>query len=317
MKIVAIDFETAAGRDAACSVGVFVFGDTKTISEHHLINPEINDDEWDSFAMTIHGISPSMVKKSANFKKVWERVEEISKDAVLLAHNASFDMSVIRYSLQRYKVTPRPITYLCSAKISKKVWPELPTTRLEYLAEMLGIDFQHHNAQEDAKASAMVLVESLSKFYGDSDKEIDLEKFISELGLQFGKIESNLSYVPCGVLSGAKNGLSSVKGIHYVTDPTKIADESHPLFAAHVAFTGTLSSMNRDEAFLRLKDLGAVPQAVVNGQTNFLIAGEQDLTKFKPGSKFSSKMQKAIDLSKSGQSIEIMGELDFIKLLEI
>ena len=98
-------------------------------------------------------------------------------------------MSVIRYSLQRYKVTPRPITYLCSAKISKKVWPELPTTRLEYLAEMLGIDFQHHNAQEDAKASAMVLVESLSKFYGDSDKEIDLEKFISELGLQFGKID--------------------------------------------------------------------------------------------------------------------------------
>jgi DNA polymerase-3 subunit epsilon len=317
MKIVAIDFETAAGRAAACSVGVFVFGDTKTISEHHLINPEINDDEWDSFAMTIHGISPSMVKKSANFKKVWERVEEISKDAVLLAHNASFDMSVIRYSLQRYKVTPIPITYLFSSKKSKKVWPELPTTRLEYLAEMLGIDFQHHNAQEDAKASAMVLVESLSKFYGDSDKEIDLEKFISELGLQFGKIESNLSYIPCGVLSSAKNGLGSVKGIHYVTDSTKIADESHPLFASHVAFTGTLSSMNRDEAFLRLKDLGAIPQAVVNGQTNFLIAGEQDLTKFKPGSKFSSKMQKAIDLSKSGQSIEIMGELDFIKLLEI
>ena len=89
MKIVAIDFETAAGRNAACSVGVFVFGDTKTISEHHLINPEINDDEWDSFAMTIHGISPSMVKKSANFKKVWERVEEISKDAVLLANSAN------------------------------------------------------------------------------------------------------------------------------------------------------------------------------------------------------------------------------------
>jgi DNA polymerase-3 subunit epsilon len=316
MKIVAIDFETAAGRDSACSVGIFVFGDTKTISEHHLINPEISDDQWDPFAMSIHGISPSMVKKANNFKKVWERIEEVSKDAVLLAHNASFDMSVIRYSLQRYKVAPRQLTYLCSARISKKVWPELPTTRLEYLAEMLGIEFQHHNAQEDAKASAMVFVESLSKFYGDSDEQIDLEKFISELGLQFGKIESNLSYIPCGVKNDSKKGLSSVKGIHYVTDPTKKTDESHPFFGAYVAFTGTLSSMNRDEAFLRLKDLGAAPQAVVNSQTNFLIAGEQDLTKFKPGSKSSSKMQKAIDLSKSGQAIEIMGELDFFKLLE-
>ena len=46
-------------------------------------------------------------------------------------------------------MTPEEITYLCSAKIAKKTWPEIPTTRLDYLADLLDIDFVHHNPEEE------------------------------------------------------------------------------------------------------------------------------------------------------------------------
>lgn len=317
MDIVALDFETAAGRDSACSVGIFKFGDSGTVSEHYLINPEIEDDQWDPFAISIHGIKPEMVKSSPNFEEVWTKIELISNNSILVAHNAAFDMSVIRYSLKRYNLKPKPFKYLCSAKISKKVWPELPTTRLDYLAELFNIEFEHHNALEDAKTCAAIFVESLSKFYKNMDIEINVEKFMSELGLQIGFIDSDLSYLPCGANSRSSSAINPVKGIYYQTDPTKKIDESNPLFNSHIVFTGTLISMNRKEAWLRVKDMGAIPQENVNQQTNFLVAGEQDLSKFKPGSKVSSKMLKAIELSKSGKNIEIVGESEFLKMLGI
>ena len=73
--------------------------------------------------------------------------------------------------------------------------------------------------------------------------------------------------------------------------------------------------MNRTEAFMRLMDFGGEPETNVTKKTNYLVLGEQDLWKFKPGSEVSSKMQKAIELAETGQDIEIIGEQDFLKLL--
>ena len=314
-EMLAIDFETASGRDAVCAVGLYRFGDNEVISEHHLIDPEIDASDWDSMAMLIHGISPADVIGAPNFPTIWKRIEELSKDSVLLAHNAGFDMSVLRNSFARYGMTPGEITYLCSAKIAKKTWPEIPTTRLGYLADLLDIDFVHHNPEEDAMASATIFQKAVLKRYGPDSTQVDLENFINEIGLQFGHIYSDLNYKPCGVPGHKNSSKPSKKTIDYEPDPSRIIDESHPLFGAKVAFTGTLTSMNRTEAFMRLMDYGGDPETNVTKKTNYLVLGEQDLWKFKPGSEVSSKMQKAIDLAEAGQDIEIIGEQDFLKLL--
>jgi len=314
-RVVAIDFETASGRDAVCAVGLYCFGDYEVLSEHHLIDPEIDSRDWDSMAMLIHGISPADVVGAPNFPTIWKRIEELSRDSVLLAHNAGFDMSVLRSNFARYGMTPGEITYLCSAKIAKKTWPEIPTTRLDYLADLLEIDFLHHNPEEDAKASAAILQKAAMKRYGTESKQVTLESFINEIGLQFGHIYSDLNYKPCGVPGHRNSSKPSKKTIDYEPDPNRIIDENHPLFGTKVAFTGTLTSMNRTEAFMRLMDFGGDPETNVTRKTNYLVLGEQDLWKFKPGSEVSSKMQKAIELAEAGQDIEIIGEQDFLKLL--
>jgi DNA polymerase-3 subunit epsilon len=313
--ILAIDFETASGRDAVCAVGLYRFGDSEVISEHHLIDPEIDAGDWDSMAMLIHGISPADVIGAPNFPTVWKRIEELSKDSVLLAHNAGFDMSVLRNSFARYGISPSEIAYLCSAKIAKKTWPEIPTTRLDYLADLLDIEFVHHNPEEDAMASATVFKKAFLKRYGLNSNQVVLNDFIDEIGLQFGHIYSDLNYKPCGVPGHKNSSKPSKKTIDYEPDPNRTIDENHPLFGAKVAFTGTLTSMNRTEAFMRLMDFGGDPETNVTKKTNYLVLGEQDLWKFRPGSEVSSKMQKAIELAEAGQDIEIIGEQDFLKLL--
>jgi len=315
MQLLAIDFETASGRDAVCAVGLYLFGNGNTTSEYHLIDPEINPDDWDSMAMFIHGITPEDVVGAPNFSKTWQRIEELSAGATLLAHNAGFDMSVLRHSFGRYSISPPEIRYLCSAKIAKKVWPEIPTTRLDYVSDLLDIDFIHHNPEEDAMASAMIFQKAIQKHYGNPTLDIDVDEFIAEIGLQFGRILPDLNYKPCGT-PGHKNAAKlSKKTIDYTPNPDREIDEGNPLFGSRVAFTGTLSSMNRTEAFMRLLDLGAEPETSVTKKTNYLVTGDQDVWKFRPGSEVSSKMQKAIDLSSAGQEIEIVGESDFLKLL--
>ena len=314
-RILAIDFETASGRDAVCAVGLYQFGDKEVVSEHHLIDPEIDPNDWDSMAMLIHGISPGDVVGAPNFPTIWKRIEELGEGSVLLAHNAGFDMSVLRHGFARYAMSPREITYLCSAKIAKKTWPEIPTTRLDYLADLLDIEFLHHNPEEDAMASAVIFEKAFAKRYGTETNDVSLESFIHELGLQFGHIYSDLNYKPCGVPGHKNSSKPSKKTIDYEPDPNRKIDENHPLFGAKVAFTGTLTSMNRTEAFMRLMDFGGDPETGVTKKTNYLVLGEQDLWKFKPGSEVSSKTQKAIELAETGQDIEIIGEQDFLKLL--
>jgi len=315
MGMFAIDFETASGRDAVCAVGLYEVGSNPTHGEYFLVDPEINPDDWDTWAMMIHGISPQDVKGAANFQSTWNLIKEIVGDSVLLAHNAGFDMSVLRYSFARYEILTPEITYLCSAKIAKKVWPTIPTTRLAYVTDMLGIEFEHHNPEEDAMASAEIFQKAVKVHYGKVPDSFDLASFVSEIGLQFGRILPNLSYKPCGVPGHLNSTHLSKKTINYEPDPNRVIDECNPLYGKFVAFTGTLTSMNRTEAFMRLIDFGAEPENTVTKRTNFLIAGEQDLWKFRPGSQVSSKMQKAIDLASHGQEIEILGEQDFLKFL--
>jgi DNA polymerase-3 subunit epsilon len=311
----AIDFETASGRDAVCAVGLYRFGVGGITSEHHLIDPEIDADDWDPMAMFIHGIRPEMVQGCMPFPAAWQRIQELSQNSILLAHNAAFDMSVLRYSFGRYDIVPHEFEYICSAKIAKGVWPELPTTRLEYVGEFLELDFFHHDPEEDARASAEVFQIAAKKHYGAYSPDLDIYAFLEDLKLRPGVVMPDLQYRPCGVKSSEFSGFPTRRGSNYKSDPNRQIDINHPLYEAHVAFTGTLSSMNRPEAFARLHDLAGIPEANVTKKTRYLVAGTQDIFRLRPGSQVSAKMEKAIKLAASGHPIEIIGEDDFLKLV--
>jgi len=83
-----------------------------------------------------------------------------------------------------------------------------------------------------------------------------------------------------------------------------------------VTFTGALGSMTRALAWQKVADCGGMPLDGVIKKTNLLVFGHQDARMLAPGASLSSKFQKAITLKGKGQDIEIIGEDDFLTMLQ-
>jgi len=73
--------------------------------------------------------------------------------------------------------------------------------------------------------------------------------------------------------------------------------------------------MSRQQAFELVAKLGAQPEANVTKKTDFLVLGQQDPGKLRPGAELSAKAQKAEELRAKGQKIELLGEDDFIAMI--
>lgn len=93
------------------------------------------------------------------------------------------------------------------------------------------------------------------------------------------------------------------------------ADPAHPLFGQVVVFTGSIS-IPRADAWQLVANIGAIPKDGLSKKTNYLVLGEQDLSKLKPGETKSSKQREAEVLKAAGSQIEIIDERDFFSLLE-
>ncbi|HPE30949.1 MAG TPA: 3'-5' exonuclease [Parvularculaceae bacterium] len=156
MRTIAIDFETAnEQRGSACSVGLAWIEDGEVVRvEERLIRPR--DMRFSGFNIAIHGIRPEDVANSPEFPEVMDEFRDEFEGATLLAHNAAFDMSVWRNALDVYGARYPMITYLCTLKMSQKVWDGRDSHGLASLADHLNIEFEHHNAAEDAKVCAEV-----------------------------------------------------------------------------------------------------------------------------------------------------------------
>jgi DNA polymerase III subunit epsilon len=157
MNIVAIDFETASPDPAsACAIGLAFVEKGKVVRvEERLIRPPAGIE----FIFThIHGITAHDVKDAPGFDAVWREFALDLKGAMLLAHNAEFDMGVIRGCRRAYGMKGPGSRYLCTLSIARAVWPALPSKALNNVARHLAISLNHHNAASDASAAAQIAI---------------------------------------------------------------------------------------------------------------------------------------------------------------
>lgn len=169
LDYIAIDFETANSyQNSACSVGLvrFVDGAAKD-SVYSLIHPAKMYFRPDF--IDIHGISYDDVRDKPYFPEVWQTLVEpflktdADKPICLVAHNASFDMGVLRSCLDYYGMPLPNIDYVCTLKIARKVWPDFESHRLTFLAEKFGIIYDAHNALDDAETCGKILALAAQK----------------------------------------------------------------------------------------------------------------------------------------------------------
>jgi len=160
VKCIAIDFETAnSKRSSVCAIGLAIIEDGKIVKRiSRLVKPP--EPYFDPFNTYIHGITEQDVQGEPEFFQVWDDICHYFRDRFLIAHNASFDMSVLRSILDVYNIPYPTVSYFCTITIAKRIWPELMSHGLNSLSRHLGFKFKHHDAGEDATACANIMLQA-------------------------------------------------------------------------------------------------------------------------------------------------------------
>ena len=115
MNYVAIDFETAACRmDSACALGLVRFDSegTELESWYSLIRPPVL--QFDDVCTQVHHLSPLDITKAPTLKELWPEIREFIKNDPLVAHNAQFDMNVLRHTLVAWDLDVPSYKYFLS-----------------------------------------------------------------------------------------------------------------------------------------------------------------------------------------------------------
>lgn len=178
MNFAAIDFETAtAARNSACSVAVVEVRDGQLYDSYYtLIQPPANRYNW--FNTRIHGITREDTANVPGFADIWAKLRTHLEGRIVVAHNSSFDMSVLRACLTESGLPAPMFSYCDTVKISQKVWPELENHKLDTVGSFLHIDFNHHNAVDDARTCAAIPI------YAGAELAVDsLERLTRLLGV--------------------------------------------------------------------------------------------------------------------------------------
>ncbi|MBD3942347.1 3'-5' exonuclease [Microbacterium sp. NEAU-LLC] len=162
LDFTAIDFETANSSNAsACAVGLVRVRDGEVVDKTGwLIRPPAGHDVFFDLNVRIHGIQPEDVVDAAGWSEQLADLVAFTGDDVLVAHNAGFDMAVIKRACDATGDECPPYRYACSLQVARKVY-RLDSYRLPFVAAEAGFaDFPHHNATADALACAHVMMDA-------------------------------------------------------------------------------------------------------------------------------------------------------------
>ena len=164
MKYAIVDLETTGGKpadEAITEIAIYIFdGNNITDRFISLVNPE-RPIHW--YVQKLTGINNKMLRRAPKFYEIAKRVIEMTQDAVIVAHNASFDYRVLKKEFERlgYKFE-RPS--LCTVKLSKEVFPNLESYSLGKLCKTLHIPVtERHRASGDALATVELFKMILNK----------------------------------------------------------------------------------------------------------------------------------------------------------
>ena len=185
MNWIAIDFETAnAGHSSACAMGIAIVADGKIARRASwLIRPrELYFNYYNTY---IHGITAKDVKDKPQFNELWDDFRPFLEGKTVIAHNAGFDMSVLRHLLDEYGIPYPEVHYFCTRVIAKRVWPALGSYRLNMISAHLGISLKHHDAEEDAVACAEIALRCCNESGVNS-----LEELAAKFGITKGCLEN-------------------------------------------------------------------------------------------------------------------------------
>lgn len=309
MTFIALDFEIANNNyNSACSIGLVFVNDNEIIDKkYYLIQPPGN--KFDPAMTKIHGLTPEDVKEAPTFDLLWNNISDyFNNDTYVIAHNARFDMSVLKSCLITYDLEIPDFNYACSIPISTRACRgEGIANSLKARTERFGIEMDnHHNALSDAKAVAELVITCI-KLQRRRTIHSYFRTYSSIAIRSFVELEHDTVFRRGGF------NFENVR-ISDIKPETDEFDENHPLFNKNVAFTGVLDTIHRAEAMQSVVNLGGGLRSGAGQTTDILVVGRQNKRIVGETGK-SSKERKAEQLNKEGFDIKIINEDEFISLI--
>ncbi len=141
-------------------------------SAYWLISPPPGHDAFSEWNTRIHGITAADVVGAASWVEQLPQLVAFVGDDYLVAHNAGFDLGVIKTASL---VTGQPVPdfhYVCSLQVARRTY-HLESYRLPVAAMAAGFeDFSHHNALADAEACAAIMIHAAKRHEVDTLEQL-------------------------------------------------------------------------------------------------------------------------------------------------
>jgi DNA polymerase-3 subunit epsilon len=278
-RFIALDVETACSDVASiCQIGLAcVQPDNQIQTFSMLVNPRTR---FDPFNIQLHGIGPDHVADAPHFPDALESLLQLLTNHHLVQHS-NFDKRAMNAACGFCGIAAPDLRWSDSVRIARRAWPELKGNGGHGLANLkrtLNLEFHHHDAGEDARAAAMVVLQA------EAHLRLPFEELIKPAPRRNFPAAITLDGDPAGALAGSV-----------------------------VVFTGALG-MSRSEAAELAACVGMTVKAGVTKQTTHLVVGDQDLTVLAGHTK-SSKHRRAEEMQGAGHPIRIIGESEFKTLV--
>lgn len=157
-KITILDFETTGLKESyAVSLALIRIEDGKIkCVKYYLINPMA---KIEYSAYKVHGISQSEVEDKPTFKEVWEDISQYISGQILVSHNSTYDVKVIKNEIRRYELNCKPFKSVCTYKNAKKFISKenIDNYKLDTVCNYFGINMgTHHDARDDTDACRLI-----------------------------------------------------------------------------------------------------------------------------------------------------------------
>ena len=158
-RFIALDVETAGKTNGGiCQIGLCFVCCTGSLQTYSvLIDPE---EPFERFNTDLHGISAETVKGAGTFPTVYAALFDVLNMHSLVQHS-TYDEKALTAACARYGLPMITSHWTNSVTIARQAWPAMKGAGGHGLANLkkhLGLDFHHHDAGEDARASATVIL---------------------------------------------------------------------------------------------------------------------------------------------------------------
>jgi DNA polymerase-3 subunit epsilon len=233
----------------------------------------------------IHGIDKDKIRGAPTFSELYAEFQARTENSVIVSHTGFDRVAVVR-ATEKYELPISTQVWLDSARVARRAWPDkyaIRGYRLANIAADLGITFRHHDAGEDARAAAEILLKACGA------TGLDIADWID-------RVEHPIFPVTAAPIRREGN-------------------PEGPLFGECLVFTGALEIPRREAAGLAAM-AGCSVESGVTKKTTLLVVGDQDVQKLAGHSK-SSKHRKAEALIEKGQPIRILRESDFKRIASL